>query len=270
MNSVKNMDFKIRNVLFYSLISTAVNEEIGILSASGVTQNQGWLVWLNGSQGVYDLFSLPNEHDNAASYLLKYYPSPDEEAFSCFSEEEKQIRKSHLFENGAPKHGDRETTMVDHFIIGAVDILWEDKSIWLHLNVREDGNQVRKPELPVVQMSHNFYSFLLRALSFLTKTPPSLVLTRITTNDHGETNRQFATILLPGEMDKTTVIPDLCQTIGVKLDGAVTGENETALWEPLYLESAVSKTAQPSPFVDPLWWTLPSKAETILAEDLKI
>ncbi len=270
MDSVKNINFKMRNTFFYSVISIPVKDEIGIHTASGVLQNQGWLIWLNDSKGVYDLYLLPSEHDNAASYLLKYYPSPDEDLFSGFSKEEQHIRKTCTFEKGAPKYGERESTMADHFIIGALDILWEDNSIWLHLSVLDDDNRGRSPELPVLQMSHNFFTILLRTLCFLTKTPPSMVLSRATQTEPGKTARQFTTILLPGETNKKAVTAELCKTIGVRLNGVLVGEDGTALWEPLYLEGAAGKSANPSPFIDPKWWTLPARGETILPKELRI
>lgn len=270
MDSVKNINFKVRNTLFYSVISAKAKEDIGIDTASGVLQNQGWLVWLKGIKGVYDMFLLPGGHDNAASYLLKYYPSPDEELFSKFSEEEQEIRKTFVFENGVPKYGDREDVMAGHFITGQLDILWEDRSVWLHLNVLEDENSSRKSELPVVQISHHFYSFFLRALCFLTKTPPSLVLTRTTSPEPGKNVHQFAAVLLPGEPEKLDVTRELCKTIGVNLNGSVPASQFEAPWKPLFLEGKNNIPVESAKFVDPLWWELPAKGKTMLPDELRI
>ena len=270
MNSVKNINFKLRNTLFYSIISAKAKEDIGIDTASGVLQNQGWLVWLKSAKGVYDLFLLPGEHDNAASYLLKYYPSPDEELFSKYSKEEQEIRKTYVFENGAPKYGDREDVMASHFITGHLDILWEDRSVWLHLNVLEDENNSRKSELPVLEISHHFYSFFLRALCFLTKTPPSLVLTRTTSPEPGKNVHQFATVLLPDEPDKLTITREMCKTIGVNVNGSVPASLLEAHWEPLFLEGKHNVPEKNNKYLDPLWWELPKKGMTMLPDELRI
>lgn len=255
--------------MFYSFVNPLVREEIGIRMVSGITQNQGWFLWMTDSDGVYDLYALPGEHDNSANYLIKYYPSPEEEVFASYSDTEKKIRKEVLFEKGAPKYGDRESILADHFIIGFLDILWEDEAIWLQLTVNEENVENGKSQIPVIQLSNTFYSRLLRSLCFLTKSPPSIILTK-TNLTPTATVRQFVNILIPNMEDKTRLISGICTTIGVNqnrfVDSATVGEQ----WCPLFIEDRDNLMPAPSDFIDGKWWELSSKAAIMLPKELRL
>jgi len=258
-----------RNIMFYSFVNPSIREEIGIRMVSGIAQNQGWFLWMTDSDGVYDLYALPGEHDNSANYLIKYYPSPEEEVFATFSDAEKIMRQDMLFEKGAPKYGDRESILADHFIVGFLDILWEDEAIWLQLTVNEENVENEKSQTQITQLSNTFYSRLLRGLCFLTKTPPSIVLTK-TNLTPTATVRQFVNILIPNMEDKTRLISEICTAVGVNHNGFVNRSAVGEQWQPLFIEDKDNPLPSPSEFIDEKWWGLSSKAATVLPKELRL
>jgi hypothetical protein len=269
METIKNIYFKMRNIMFYSFVNPAVREEIGIRLVSGITQNQGWFLWMNDSDGVYDLYSLPGEHDNSANYLIKYYPSLDEEVFESYSDKEKKLRKEMLFEAGVPKYGVRESILAEHFIVGYLDVLWEDEAIWLHLTVNEENSEDGKSKVPVTQLSHTFFSRLLRGMCFLTKTAPSIILTKSNLTPTG-TVSQFVNILIPNTEDKSSLISEICTTVGVNHNGFVNAAVVGEPWKPLFIEDKDNLMPVPSDFIDEKWWEMSSKGAAVLPEELRL
>lgn len=269
METIKNIYFKMRNVMFYSFVNPEVRKEIGIRMVSGVTQNQGWFVWMNDSDGVYDLYALPGEHDNSANYLIKYYPSLEEEVFQSFSDKEIKLRKEMLFEAGVPKYGDRENILAEHFIVGYLDVLWEEEAIWLHLTVNEEKRESGKSQIPVTQLSHTFFSCLLRGLCFLTKTAPSIILTKSNLTPTG-TVSQFVNILIPHTADKTNLISEICSAVGINHNGFVNAVVVGEPWKPLFIEDKNNLFPSRSEFIDEKWWEMASKGITMLPEELRL
>ncbi len=265
MKTVKNIYFKIRNIFVYSLVNKHIREQIGIRLVSPIIRNQGYFLWIEGNEGVYDLFAIPNDEDNQANYLIKYYPSTEEDNYRLYPQPEKELRTNYIFKEGAPLWDDRENVMAEHFIAGRMDLLWEEQAIWATLTVTEDAEKT----LPLMEIGRNFYDRFLRALCIFNKTTPSLVTQKTTLNGTTKIN-QLMTILLPIEFDKAPLINEICELLGAKAENStaktVTSEN----WEPLYIEGVSEIPSVTTTWLDGSWWTLPAKTAAYLPEDLNI
>lgn len=283
MNISKSALFKVNNIFFYSIINPAVRDEIGFKSISGLSKDRGWYVWLNQSAGVYDLFTLGCENENCASFLIKYYPSIDESIYNLYDDQEKTLRNQYPFDQGVPKQDIRDEKLVDFFNIGHLDLLWEDQLVWLHLAVPDNGNRIGKSTVPLLQLSYNLYTHIIRAICLFTKTPPSLVLMRKTyvpqfsdTSDvtmqesNPTTVRQFTCAILPNAADKDSEIAELYNSIGIENTSHLDRSMGNDSWQPLYIEEQTKKLPTFSHLLDEMWWKLPAKADTILSKELVI
>lgn len=280
MDTSKSTLFKLNNIFFYSIINPTIRDKIGFRSISGLSRDRGWYVWLYQSTGVHDLFTLSWENENSAKYITKYYPSPDEPIFPMYSDQERILRSQYLFERGVPKQDIRDNEMADFFITGQLDILWEDHLIWLHLITVENDSENEKLKVPRLQLSHNLYTHLIRAICFFTKTAPSLALTRKINipqqlgdsvspllETEPTTARQFTCVLLPDVLDKCNEIAGLCASIGVSQVNYDMKSLGGELWEPLYVENHNKTLPEFSPLLDKMWWELPLQAMDILPEE---
>lgn len=265
METVKNIYFKVRNIFLYSVLNQIIRDRIGIRLVSAITRNQGWFLWTDGVKGVYDLFALPNDLDNQANYLIKYYPATDEELYPSYPAKEKELRSKYTFVEGAPLWDDRENVMADHFIVGRLDLLWEDQAIWANLTVQED----KEESLPLTQVSQNFYNRFLRALCIFNKTSPSLVIKKSSQNGTTKTH-QLMTILLPNVLDKASLISETSDLLGVNKEGSADNSDLGELWEPVYIEGVMDTPPETTSWLDSSWWTLPAQTADYLPEDLRI
>jgi len=262
MDTVKSIYFKLRNIFVYSFVHAKLREKIGFRFISYLTKTQGWFLWLAGSEGVYDLFTLPGDDDNSANFLIKYYPSTTEEIFKALPEREQELRTTYTFKEGAPLWEDRENDLVDHFIIGRLDILWEDAAIWVNLSVPRDDTS----KMPKAQLSHDLYKSILRALCIFNKAAPSMVLSR-TASDGSLQADDILTILLPGEGDKVAQLAEIREILGVSSQASAAVEGS---WQPVYLANVESPSGEGSPLLDKSWWSLPDESADILPEELHI
>lgn len=263
MSSVKNIYFKIRNIFVYSFAHSRLRQLIGFKNISYLTQTQGWFLWIDGKDGVYDLFTLPGEDDNSINFLIKYYPALEEEAFKHLSEREQEIRTTFTFKEGAPLWEDRENEMADHFVAGRLDILWEDAAIWVNLSVPDDGRTTAQK----AQLSHDLYKRMLRALCIFNRTVPSIVLTKIVSVESIQADH-FLTILLPGEGDKANRITEICELLQVNTGASAIDED--GAWQPVYVEDFRDGSTGDSPLLDESWWTLSEQSEEVVPRELHI
>jgi hypothetical protein len=248
-----------------------------------LSKDRGWFVWLNQSAGAYDLFTLGCDNENCASFLLKYYPSENESIFNLYNDQEKNLRNQYPFDQGVPKQDIRDEKLVDYFNIGHLDLLWEDQLVWLHLAVPDNGNRMGKSTVPLLQLSYNLYTHIIRAICLFTKTSPSLVLMRKTyvpqfsdTSDetlresNPTTVRQLPCALLPNAVDKENEIADLCNSIGIENTPNADKSMGNEPWQPLYIENNTKNLPVFSHLLDEMWWKLPAKADSILTKELAI
>lgn len=273
MNISKTTLGKLHNIFFYTIINPEIRDEIGYKMLSGMDKDQGWYIWLHQLPGVFDMFTLQGEIENSASFLLKYYPSPEEPGFQAYSEQEKKLRNQLLFEKGAPKQDVRENVLADHFIIGQLDVLWEKHLIWLHLIVPETQEGIGGSGIPYLSLSYSLYRHLLRSICFFTKTPPSLILTRKLEPENASPRaavRQFSCALLPDVEDHEGEIADLCANLGVAGTGLDRKPAGGVPWRPLYIDSAEAQIPASSFLLDEQWWTLPAKAVEVLDPELVV
>lgn len=265
METVKNIYFKIRNIFLYSVVNQNIRDQIGIRLVSAITRNQGWFLWTDGAKGVYDLFALPNELDNQANYLIKYYPSTEEEIFHSYPNREKELRTTRNFIEGAPLWDDRENEMADDFVIGQMDLLWEDRELWASLTIRETENDRR----PLAGLSKNFFDRFIRALCIFNQTQPSLAIQR-TTLQGSEKVHQLMVVLLPNALDKPDHVADICEMMGVKQTTASDESTRDGLWTPLFIEGVNGSKPANSSYIDASWWSLPEQMVNYIPVELHI
>lgn len=265
METVKNIYFKIRNIFFYSVVNQQIQDQIGIRQVSLITRNQGWFIWVDGAKGVYDLFALPNDMDNQADYAIKYYPSTEEEIFQTYPERERELRTSFTFKEGAPLWDDRENEMADDFIVGQLDLLWEDNALWANLTMREEDHDRR----PLADLSKNFFDRFLKALCIFNQTEPSLAIKKTMIQDFGKIH-QVMVVLLPGVTEKSAHIAEICEMMGVKQKGATENSAPAGQWEPLFIEGSNGSKPEGNQWIDSAWWTLPAQTAALLPKELHI
>lgn len=265
METVKNIYFKIRNIFLYSVVNQKIRDQIGIRLVSAITRNQGWFLWLDGAKGVYDLFALSNEMDNQANYLIKYYPSTEEDIFKAYPDREKELRSKHTFVEGAPLWDDREKEMADAFIIGQMDLLWEENAVWANLTIREDENDQR----PIADLCRNFFDRFTRALCIFNQASPSLALKK-TSSQNSETVHQIMVVLMLNEVDRSTHIAEITEMMGVTGATAQSAPAAGGVWEPLFIEGANGSKPRPNQWIDVSWWTLPAQTAALLPKELHI
>lgn len=283
MTIEKNTLFKLSNIFFYSIINPTIRDEIGFNSISGLSKDRGWYVWLNQSAGVYDLFTLACENENCANFLLKYYPSLNEPIYKLYNDQEKSLRNQYPFDKGVPKQDVRDEKLVEFFNIGHLDLLWEDHLIWMHLLAPDNESSNGTSNVPLLQLSHNLYTHLIRAICLFTKTPPSLVLmrkahitqltdtsTEIMRESRSMAVRQFTCALLPNVEDKDSEIAGLCSSIGINTPHNRGNSLGNESWKPLYIEDHKKTLPSFSHLLDEMWWKLPAKADAILTKELAI
>lgn len=265
METVKNIYFKIRNIFLYSVVNQQIRDQIGIRLVSAITRNQGWFLWMDGAKGVYDLFALPNDLDNQANYAIKYYPSTEEEIFHAYPDREKELRTSFTFKEGAPLWDDRENEMADDFVVGQLDLLWEENALWANLTMREEEDDRR----PLADLSRNFFDRFLRALCIFNQTEPSLAIKKTTIQESGKIH-QVMVVLLPEVTDKAAHIAEISALMGLNLKSAPEGSTPNGQWEPLFVEGTNGSKPADDQWIDTAWWTLPAQTAALLPKELHI
>jgi hypothetical protein len=81
---------------------------------------------------------------------------------------------------------------------------------------------------------------------------------------------QFVNILILNTEDKTSLISDICTTVGVNYNGFVNSAAVGELWKPLFIEAKDNLMPGPSDFIDKNWWEMSSKGAAVLPKELRL
>lgn len=94
------------NSCWWNYLNLKHEKEIDYLSPI-VGSVLGWYLWLKKREGVYELILSDLKKRigiEVSTFLVKYYPLPEEHIFDCFGTAEQVVRLSSFFDNDVIKH----------------------------------------------------------------------------------------------------------------------------------------------------------------------
>ncbi len=268
---------KINNIILYSIFNEKIRDQIGFRMVSGLTKNRGWYFWLHNFSGVFDLFSLPSQLENVANFLIKYYPAGDEVNNNSFSERERNLRNQFVFEKGAPQQEIRDTELANDFIIGNLDIFWEQDTLIINTSIHNHNENELSEDAYSSQLCFQFYSSLLRTFCLFTKTAPAIVLSRNLNgasfsgeldDDTSLSNPilELSSILIRSGEDKQNIVHEILTTL---VSNQTNNPMQINPWQVLFVENEVPENGN-SEILDKSWWDLPDLAANLLPQELFI
>ncbi len=232
-----------------------------------IPDGSGWFFWLRDRPGAFLLELVeasPLTTADAplqiyAAFSVKYYPSPQEPAFTGFSSAERQLRQSTLFDHtGTPAFATRERISPDHFsagYLGAVvdpqrQLVLECASQDVLLHTAADGSRVR--QVPGWLLTRELFSALLLGFAYCSRNAPQAVrLCRATGLELRETGGEPRP-LERAEIFRWTLQAALSLEMGqAQLSGMVLPEGDG---EVVFEGPAPPQVAENAPWIETDWW----------------
>lgn len=102
----------------------SARERLGLKGVSEkLCEPLGWYLWLKNAGGVYALELSEAGADGTGCFVMRFFPFATGNYFSCLSEEERQIRKSELFDaTGAPVQNTGRILDPELFAVGVLTL----------------------------------------------------------------------------------------------------------------------------------------------------